>query len=726
MKAKLLIVSILFFVHFAFAQTDGITYQAVIISPDVLELPGVDSEGNYLPNAQVAVRFTIFDSGNQIEFQEVQNASTDEFGRINLIIGAVNHDDFERISWDGTPKDLKVDINFNNGDGFVDMSREILTFVPYAYHRNITATGTLDVDDDTFLNRELTVNGPTNLNSTLSVNGGNETNLSGDLIVDGTTNLNSSLSVNNKSVTNLSGALNVGAATGLEDVDAPTVLNGTLNVVGKTTVSDFEATGQSTFNDLEANTLQVNTSTNLFGTTLVNGQGTQVRITSSMTAAGSAIGNHPVLIDGGINGLAIKVNGSRSNATNFITFFDSTRSASWGRIEGEIPSEFGNNADYLFDQSSLDYDIYDAYLDYGFALANEIIAGAQLIKASSDFRACVGLGGCLASPGPADIAFAGVELISATAQAILQAFAIGRAENNKSTYDNNKNLYQGVTYASGSGDYAEYLMRADSNEAMTYGDLVGVIGGKISKNTEGAERVMVVSFKPIVLGNMPQINKVNLYEKVAFMGQVPVKVFGAVKVGDYILPSGKNDGLGIAVSPEKITSEDIKNIVGVAWEAHDFGTGFNMVNVAVGLNKNDNHSVVQKLEKQVEEQANEIQLLRSELSEIKTMLSNLQNGSGISDSEKAIVNDYDNRNYEVVDTEHGEIVYWEVTTADFEKGLELAYNQMKDTGVDVSNHPLWKKINDDPSFKTILFERMKQQLDGQLHYHKAISTGEKH
>ena len=204
----------------SFAQTDGISYQAIIIGPDDLELPGVDSQGNYLPTTTVSIRFTIFESGNQVEFQEIQTTTTDEFGRINLIIGAVEHDLFEKISWDGTAKDLKVEIDFEGGNSFVDMSREQLTFVPYAYHRNITATGTLDVDGDTFLNRELAVNGPTNLNSTLSVNDGNDTDLTGDLTVDGATNLNSTLDVNNQSATSLSGALNVGVATGLPDDDA--------------------------------------------------------------------------------------------------------------------------------------------------------------------------------------------------------------------------------------------------------------------------------------------------------------------------------------------------------------------------------------------------------------------------------------------------------------------------------------------------------------------------
>ena len=116
MKKKLVTLGLfLLFSAITFAQTDGITYQAVIIGPDDLELPGIDSEGNYLPSTTVAIRFTIFESGNLVEFEEIQTTTTDEFGRINLIIGSVNHDDFEKIEWDGTPKDLKVEIDFDGG-----------------------------------------------------------------------------------------------------------------------------------------------------------------------------------------------------------------------------------------------------------------------------------------------------------------------------------------------------------------------------------------------------------------------------------------------------------------------------------------------------------------------------------------------------------------------------------------------------------------------------------
>ncbi|MDZ7765197.1 MAG: hypothetical protein U5K00_12340 [Melioribacteraceae bacterium] len=86
------------------------------------------------------------------------------------------------------------------------------------------------------------------------------------------------------------------------------------------------------------------------------------------------------------------------------------------------------------------------------------------------------------------------------------------------------------------------------NEEISSGDIVGINGGKISKNTSRAEYISVVSTSPIILGNMPIKEIETHFEKVAFMGQVPVKVIGIVKTGDYILPSGLNDGVGIAGS----------------------------------------------------------------------------------------------------------------------------------------------------------------------------------
>ena len=143
------------------------------------------------------------------------------------------------------------------------------------------------------------------------------------------------------------------------------------------------------------------------------------------------------------------------------------------------------------------------------------------------------------------------------------------------------NLGAGVMYESGNGDYAEWLERLTPDEPIMVGDIVGVTGGKITRTTDGADQVMAVSFKPIVLGNMPPEGLENLYEKVAFMGQTLVKVTGHVEVGDFVVASGLNDGMGVGVRPDAITAAQIGAVVGIAWEAID--APFGLVNVAVGL-----------------------------------------------------------------------------------------------------------------------------------------------
>jgi len=196
MKALLTIIFSLTVALSVYAQTDGINYQAVIIDPNPLELPGVNAQGNILPNATVTIRFTIINAQNEEEYQEIQTTTTDAYGMVNLVIGegqptGLGTGDFTKISWDGTSKSLGVDIDFGgSGTSFTDMSRQELTFVPHAFHRDITATGTLTVDDLTDLNGELTVQGPTNLNSSLDVANASPTNLTGTLTVGAAATLN--------------------------------------------------------------------------------------------------------------------------------------------------------------------------------------------------------------------------------------------------------------------------------------------------------------------------------------------------------------------------------------------------------------------------------------------------------------------------------------------------------------------------------------------------------
>lgn len=728
MKRILTFALFLFIVSNSFTQTDGISYQAVIIGPDVLELPGVDSEGNYLPSTTVSIRFTIFDSVNEVEFQEIQTTTTDEFGRINLIIGAVEHDYFETISWDGTAKDLAVEIDFDGGYNFVDMSRDVLTFVPYAYHRNITATGTLTVDDDTFLNRELTVGGPTNLNSTLNVNDGNETILTGELTVEGETHINDSLYVNNKSGTYLSGNLTVGDAIGPPngDEDASTLLNGSLTVVG-----------DSEFTALTVADLTVSTSTNLTGSVSIT-SGEQIMINSNLTGSDKDITKYPVRIEGGNQGLAIVVNESRTNANNFISFWDNQTTTGetisgetleyptptmWGRIEGETKGEFFNNADHslstfqlAFDGASSTFDLFDSF-------SSSVISITNNIAAATSSTAVIGPVPGVTLPIPSFNVSSKAEIVSSVAVKIAAVVVEAAAIANNIWYHNIKDKFQGVTYASGAGDYAEYLLRDDINEKMTYGDIVGVNGGKISKDLSDAERILVISYKPIVLGNMPQPNQEEEYEKVAFMGQVPVKVFGRVNIGDYILPSGKNDGIGVAVAPNNLTINQIKDIVGTAWSVNI--SGFGLINVAVGLNRNDSSPLLEKLDKKVSAQADEISYLKNQIENILVSIAKIEEGNTsrnhvTSISKSPIEKEGEDIGAYIARIEEQNLSNIEITTQDIEDAFIQAETMLKQFGHEDIAKDFFEKLKNDSVYKEKLMNELYEDAKTTLEYQKDL------
>ena len=151
----------------------------------------------------------------------------------------------------------------------------------------------------------------------------------------------------------------------------------------------------------------------------------------------------------------------------------------------------------------------------------------------------------------------------------------------------------GVTYESNGADYAEWLPKADTTVHFNIGEIVAVKDGKITKNTENAENIMIISSRPIVLGNIPPKGQEENYDKVGFMGQVATLVKGKVNVGDYIIPSGDNDGFAIGIAPENISIKDIPKIAGKAWSATKNHV-YDFVNVAVGLSTGEMATIMQK------------------------------------------------------------------------------------------------------------------------------------
>lgn len=165
----------------------------------------------------------------------------------------------------------------------------------------------------------------------------------------------------------------------------------------------------------------------------------------------------------------------------------------------------------------------------------------------------------------------------------------------------------GVSYGSKGADYAEYLPKMYASENFLKGEVVGVHGGRISRVTEGADQILAISTNPLVLGNQPEEHDLDKYEKVGFLGQVPVYVEGNVEVGDYIIPSGKNDGRGKAIKAHEINADILPQIIGKAWSASEYEL-LSVINVSIGLRPTEIAEVLRQREQnlvELQERVNE-------------------------------------------------------------------------------------------------------------------------
>lgn len=853
----------------AYAQTDGISYQAVILSNEAIELPGYNSQNDLLVNAVVAFEFTITGVNNNIIYQETQLTNTDGNGLVNLIIGqgVPIIGNFNEIEWNGNRRGLEVKIDLTGGSSFAPLATQDLLYIPFAAHRNITASGDLNisgsssfeqqvdvagslvvrgdailsenisidgdtaisglltVDGGTILNLNsasnkndlsdaLTVNGATALQGTLSVVGVTELNselfvegdtllensltvsdtstfnslveinapadlneklfvrgnsrfmsamtvygfsnfqsgmsvlgdvdlnseinvrgdaeIESDLAVVGTTTLSSTLKVNNGSPTYLTGILNVDGATdfnntvnidgvstlnnsltvtgnspvdltgslnvdGVTDLNSNLVLDGTatlnsslqltgsallnntLTVAGATQINNtLNATGNTVLGNLltVAGATQLNSTLNVSNNTALSGTlavantadfSDRVTINAGLDSGSSNYNNYPLRVQGSANGIAVKTTaGTPNNDHNFMTFFNSSGTVV-GRIEGETWENKQQSRDYIYDTT-----IYAAEL----ALAGVNVVSAAIPIVVAGIGASAGpCGGCIAA--------AAAELAMVTANLI--------------TYNTFAEADIGVTYQSGSGDYAEWLERLNSNETILEGDIVGVYNGKISKFiSEDVQRILVISTSPAVLGNMPLEKNKEFYERVAFLGQVPVKVKGNVFPGDYILPSGENNGVGIGVAKSDLKARDYKKIVGVAWTSSLENT-YGYVKMAIGLNANDMADLV-------DSQQIKIQSIEKRLATLEAIILQEKNGESKKDnttiSPRVKSNNTSQNEADILNSIPP--FFTDEMILETDKILQNIYNAstMKSTGLE--------KLMNDKIFKEKVFERVKK------------------
>ena len=137
---KRFLLFLLFVSSLGFAQSSGITYQAVIYNPNGEELPGVDNPYAPLTNQDVCLQFDIVDADGNQEYQEEVQVTTDAFGMVNLLIGTNTQTggyaaDFAGVEWTADTKFLVVDLDIKGSCiDFEELSNQPFTYVPFAYY----------------------------------------------------------------------------------------------------------------------------------------------------------------------------------------------------------------------------------------------------------------------------------------------------------------------------------------------------------------------------------------------------------------------------------------------------------------------------------------------------------------------------------------------------------------------------------------------------------------
>jgi hypothetical protein len=138
MKNYFILAALLCVFHSAHAQTPlkTINYQALIVDPAAIELPGNAVQAQLYLNKEVWVKFGIY-AGMTLQFEELHKTRTDGYGLINLEIGAgentVAAGTFGSIDWGFSVMKLITQVSFNQGAKYTEVSNRGLNYLPYAH-----------------------------------------------------------------------------------------------------------------------------------------------------------------------------------------------------------------------------------------------------------------------------------------------------------------------------------------------------------------------------------------------------------------------------------------------------------------------------------------------------------------------------------------------------------------------------------------------------------------
>ena len=126
-----------------YAQTNikTLNYQAVILDPKTIDIPGASISGQPLNKGKVCLRFSLLNAQGGLDYEETQQVTTDEFGLVNVSIGTgsqINaagiYKSFEAIVWNSNVKNLKVSVSYDACVSFKQVSTQSFNYTPYALY----------------------------------------------------------------------------------------------------------------------------------------------------------------------------------------------------------------------------------------------------------------------------------------------------------------------------------------------------------------------------------------------------------------------------------------------------------------------------------------------------------------------------------------------------------------------------------------------------------------
>jgi hypothetical protein len=142
----LLFITISFLSLSAYAQTSKKTlnYQAVILDPKAIDIPGASITGQPLNKGNVCLRFSLLNAQGGLDYEETQQVTTDEYGLVSVAIGAGAqaqasnstsiYKSFDSVLWNSSVKSLKVSVSYDGCNSFKQVSSQALNYTPYALY----------------------------------------------------------------------------------------------------------------------------------------------------------------------------------------------------------------------------------------------------------------------------------------------------------------------------------------------------------------------------------------------------------------------------------------------------------------------------------------------------------------------------------------------------------------------------------------------------------------